>query len=155
MPTADSGRSDELQITAVIDTLPAGFDTLRAEALADGHGFVERLVADWISGENRFDRDGEALLAAFVKEELAGIGGLTLDPVVAGALRMRRFYVRPAFRRGGIGRGLASELPGRTLRRGGAITVNAAPGSVPFWESPGFRPDARDGHTHILNANSP
>jgi GNAT superfamily N-acetyltransferase len=155
MPTAGSGRTVELQIVAVMETLPAGFDTLRAEALADGHGFVERLAADWMSGKNRFDRDGEALLAAFVKEELAGIGGLTLEPVVAGALRMRRFYVRPSFRRGGIGRGLAMELLGRALRGGGAITVNAAPGSVKFWESLGFRPDARDGHTHIMNANSP
>jgi hypothetical protein len=31
------------------------------------------------------------------------------------------------------------------------ITANAAPASVSFWESIGFTPDGRDGHTHILN----
>jgi len=44
----------------------------------------------------RFDRHGEALLAARVTGVLAGIGGLTIEPVLAGALHMRRFYVRPS-----------------------------------------------------------
>jgi hypothetical protein len=34
------------------------------------------------------------------------------------------------------------------------VTVNAAPTSVSFWESIGFTPDRRDGHTHILNRKS-
>jgi hypothetical protein len=29
------------------------------------------------------------------------------------------------------------------------VTVNAAPASAAFWESLGFAPDARDGHTHV------
>jgi hypothetical protein len=40
----------------------------------------------------RFDRDSEALLAVRVGGTLAGIGGLTIDPFVSNALRMRRFY---------------------------------------------------------------
>ena len=137
------------KLQRVIEELPAGFDDLRAEARAEGYLFMERLATDWMSGTARFDRAGEALLAARVNGVLAGIGGLTVEPIVPGALRMRRFYVRLAYRRSGIGRKLASALLERARSAGGLVTVNAAPASTAFWESLGFAPDARDGHTHI------
>ena len=63
---------------------------------------------------------------------------------------MRRFYVRPAFRRIGVGRKLVTALlAGVDGAR--SITVNAARASIAFWESVGFNPDPRDGHTHILS----
>jgi len=141
---------DTLELKPVLDALPAGFDVLRAEALAEGFRQVERLAADWDAGRIRFDRDGEALLAARLNGVLVGIGGLTIEPVVAGALRMRRFYVRPAFRRIGVGRQLVTALLAG-LDDDRSITVNAAPASIAFWESVGFNPDPRDGHTHILS----
>ena len=133
----------------VTTELPAGFDALRAEARAEGYRFVERLTNDWISLTARFDRDGEALLAVRVNGVLAGIGGLTIDPVVLDALRMRRFYVRLAYRRSGIGRKMATALLEPARSAGGLVTVNAAPASTAFWESLGFAADARDGHTHV------
>ena len=133
----------------VTTELPAGFDALRAEARAEGYRFVERLANDWISLTARFDRDGEALLAVRVNGVLAGIGGLTIDPVVLDALRMRRFYVRLAYRRSGIGRKIATALLEPARSAGGLVTVNAAPASTAFWESLGFVADARDGHTHV------
>ena len=51
----------------------------------------------------RFERPGEALLAAYSEGVLAAIGGITIDPIVPDALRMRRFNVRPAFRRPVLG----------------------------------------------------
>jgi len=130
--------------------LPAGFEALRAEARAEGFRQIERLTTDWETRTTRFDRKDEALLAARLNDVLAGIGGLTVEPVIAHALRMRRFYVRPAFRRSGVGLQLATALLARVIP-GRLITVNAAPTSFPFWESVGFTPHARDGHTHILN----
>ncbi len=97
----------------------------------------------------RFDGNGEALLAAHVTGVLAGIGGLTNEPVLPGAMRMRRFYVRLPFRRAGIGRTLGKALLERARITGLLVTVNAAPASVPFWEALGFIPDMRDGHTHL------
>jgi len=64
-----------LVIKNVIDALPDGIDALRAEARAEGFLFVERLAEKWESGDIRFDRPGEALLAAFVDETLAGSAG--------------------------------------------------------------------------------
>ena len=128
--TIDTGQqTDLLELEPVIDDLPAGFDTLRAEALAEGFRQVERLAADWTSRTTRFDREGEALLAARVNGVLAGIGGLTLEPIITGAVRMRRFCVRPAFRRSGVGHELARALLAR-VPASRLITVNAAPASI-------------------------
>jgi GNAT superfamily N-acetyltransferase len=139
----------EVVIASIGRVLPAGFDTLRAAADAEGYRFLERLADDWCSGAMRFDRPGEALLAVRSGDMLAAIGGITNDPFVPDALRMRRFYVGAAFRRSGIGRRLATAL----LERAGCrrVTCNAAIGSVPFWESLGFIADPRDGHTHVMN----
>src|SRR5260370_31067434 len=104
----DNDSAPELQL--VIENLPAGFDALREEARAEGYLFVERLAADWEACRMRFDREGEALLAAHVTGVPAGIGGLTIEPVLPGAPPMRRVYVRPLFRRAGIGRTLATSL---------------------------------------------
>jgi GNAT superfamily N-acetyltransferase len=148
----DAGqRTDPLELEPVTVDLPAGFDTLRAEALAEGFRQIEQLAAEWASRATRFDREGEALLAARLNGVLVGIGGLTIEPVVPGALRMRRFYVRPRFRRCGVGCKLAMALLERTQQTGRLITVNAAAGSILFWEALGFKPDMREGHTHVLN----
>jgi GNAT superfamily N-acetyltransferase len=144
---ADNDAKPELLL--VVENLPAGFDALRAEAGAEGLRFVERLAADWEARRMRFDREGEALLAARVTGVMAGIGGLTVDPVMPDALRMRRFYVRQLFRRTGIGRSLATALLQWACSTSRLVTVNAAPASVPFWELLGFVPEMRDGHTHI------
>jgi GNAT superfamily N-acetyltransferase len=143
------GNAPVLELQPVIENLPAGFDALRAEARAEGYSFIERLAADWEAHKMRFEHQGEALLVAHVAGELAGIGGLTIDPVLPGALRMRRFYIRRPFRRLGIGRKLATALLERARSTSRLVTVNAAPASVPFWETLGFTPDRRDGHTHL------
>jgi GNAT superfamily N-acetyltransferase len=97
---------------------------------------------------SRFDRPGETLYAAYVDDALAGIGGLTLEPTIPGALRMRRFYTLRRFRRAGVGRALALAL--LESRDGQTVTCNAAAGSERFWEALGFVSDRRDGRTHVL-----
>jgi GNAT superfamily N-acetyltransferase len=143
----------DVRIDRVVEALPTGFETMRSEALAEGYRFLERLATDWASGPLRFTKPGEMLLAASSDGVLAGIGGLTVDPVLPEALRMRRFYVRKAFRRFGIGQRLAAALLEQAIARGCPVTVNAAPGSAAFWESLGFLPDERDGHTHLLGVS--
>ena len=103
-----------------------------------------------MSGALRFTNPGEMLLAAYSGGRLVGIGGLTIDPVVADALRLRRFYIRRAFRRQRIGRMLAAALLESVAQSDRAICVNAGTGSERFWESLGFLLHKRDGHTHLL-----
>jgi GNAT superfamily N-acetyltransferase len=99
-----------MRLERILEELPAGFDMLRAEACAEGYRRVDRLAEGWLTGTMRFNGKGEALIAAHLDEDLTGIGGLTIDPSQSGALRMRRFYVRTALRRNGIGRALAEYL---------------------------------------------
>lgn len=139
-----------MRLERVLTELPAAFEVLRAEARAEGYRHVERLADEWIAGAMRFDREGEALMAATLARHLAGIGGLTVDPSQPSALRMRRFYVRAAFRRNGIGRALAEHLLARAHVLGRTVTVNAGAGSEPFWRSLGFIAEARNGHTHVF-----
>ena len=143
------------RLEVIAGALPAGFDALRREARAEGYRFIERLATEWGSGETRFDSPGEMLLGLWIAGELAGVGGLTVDPVIADALRMRRFYIRPIFRRRGLGRTLAEALLERARSSGQPVTVNAAAGSEAFWEALGFRGGPRDGHTHVLTPGGP
>ena len=140
-----------IRLGRVAGALPAAFEELRAEAQAEGYGMLDTLAMQWESGANRFDRPGEALLAAYVDDVLAGIGGLTIEASLPGAFRMRRFYIRRQFRRTGIGRQLALAVLEHRGKR--SVTCNAASGSEAFWQALGFMPDPRGGctHTHILS----
>ena len=142
---------DQRVIAPVNTLLPAGFDDMRAEAHAEGYRFLERLALEWRSGACRFDRAGETLLAAHIGGTLAGVGGITRDPIVAGHSRMRRFYVRAPFRCHGIGRELVSALLAIHPHPRRPVLVNAGTADAPaFWEGLGFTPDPRDGHTHMF-----
>lgn len=140
------------ELEVITNDLPADIDTLRAEAIAEGHRHIERLATEWKARTMRFDREDEALLTARLNGVLAGIGGMTIEPVVSGALRMRRLYVRPPFRRRGVARNLVTALLARVAHIDRRITVNAGAGSAPFWESLGFAPEMSDGHTHVLQS---
>ena len=142
-----------VQIVRVQGALPEGFERLRCEAAAEGFDHVERLAREWFSGALRFDGEGEALFAAFVDGELVGVGAVShehLEPSL-GAMRMRRCYVRRAFRRRGVGRALAGAMIQQGLACAPVLTVNAgAPDAPAFWSAMGFAPDARNGRTHML-----
>ncbi len=140
-------------LARVVERLPDGFGDMRADASAEGFRFIERLFQEWEACAMRFDREGEALLAAHVDGALAAIGGLTHDPALTGVLRLRRFYVRPSFRRRGIGRRLVEALLGQARSAGRPVVVNAARGSSAFWEALGFGADMRDGHTHTVQVS--
>ena len=138
----------------LIGILPEDLDAMLDEARGEGYRMLDRLALEWDAGTTRFNRPGEALFAVYANGDLAGIGGLTVEPAISGALRMRRFYVRRPFRGCAIARRLALALLDRPETSGRPITVNAAASSEPFWESLGFVPDRHAGHTHILPAEA-
>jgi GNAT superfamily N-acetyltransferase len=133
--------------------IPDGLADLGVRAEAEGIGIVARVLARWADGSERYDRPGEALLAAVAPSgEVAGIGGLTVCPSMAGAMRVRRFHVRPEQRRRGVARLLASTLLAGGFEHTSTLTCNAgaSDAAAPFWESMGFEPIDHPGITHVL-----
>lgn len=143
--------SKKFQIMRIAGNLPGNLDDLRFEARQEGYSFVERLVREWEGGENCFEQVGEALMIAYEEDVVAGIGGITVDPIIPDALRMRRFYIRRSFRRRGLARLLVDGLLVSTEDLGRVITVHAGTRDAPaFWEAMGFERHDEDGHSHIL-----
>jgi GNAT superfamily N-acetyltransferase len=144
-----------MQIVRVIEALPEGFDALLADALAEGVNNMALLAAQWADGDERFDGPDEGLFAGLVGGEMAGVGGVTRETGAGEpAMRMRRLYVRPAFRRSGLGRTLAGAMMQQGFAAAPLLTANAraTPAAPPFWEAMGFAPADRPGFTHWLRA---
>jgi GNAT superfamily N-acetyltransferase len=78
------------------------------ESQAEGFRSLRRLQDDWLSGANRFDREGEAFFGFFSEAALVGVGGINRHTSTCG--RLRRFYVSRDWRRKGIGRNLAEHI---------------------------------------------
>lgn len=141
------------QIIRVIDDLPDGFDALLADAVAEGVRNMTLLADQWASGEQRFDGPDEGLFAALIGGELAAIGGVTVETGAGEpAMRMRRLYVRPAFRRSGLGRVLAGAMMQQGFAVAPLLTANArATAAAPvFWEAMGFELVGMAAFTHRL-----
>jgi len=141
-----------LQLVRLFDELPDGFDDLVAEASSEGVRNMDLLADGWAAGA-RFQDDGEALLAAFLVGELAGVGALSVEPAASEpARRLRRFYVRPAMRRRGVATALALALIHEGFDSVSLLTVNAQASDAagPFWEAQGFVADASGPWTHVM-----
>ena len=131
-----------ITITRVVEDLPHDFSVMLAEAEAEGVRNMALLAEQWAGPDNPFDDPG-ALFAAFVEGELAGVGGVTPQSGLAQlAMRMRRLYVAPAFRRHGVGRLLAAAMIQQGLQSASLLTCNAraTAAAPPFWEAMGFEP---------------
>jgi GNAT superfamily N-acetyltransferase len=134
-----------LQLVRITDSLPDGFDALRAEADAEGHRHMSRLAVEMSSTPDMFT----ALLAAFEGGELVGIGGITPEPTDPSIQRLRRLFVARRARRLGVARTIANALLEEALQHAETVTVHAGnPGAARFWEAMGFTPDAGRAWSH-------
>lgn len=139
-------------ILRVIEALPHGFDVICAEAAAEGVRNMARLGEEFGSADDPYVEPG-AMFAALVGGDLAGLGGVTVEiGLDEPAMRMRRLYVRPGFRRSGVARALAGAMMQQGFQTAPLLTLNARASAAapPFWEAMGFAPAALPGVTHIL-----
>ena len=89
-----------------LETLPtADLEPLLAESRAQGFEFLDRLVAEYLSGVNRFAGPNEALFGVYHNKRMIAIGGLNNDPYLPtdDVGRVRHVYVLAAWRNQGIG----------------------------------------------------
>lgn len=136
-----------------IAPIPPLIAELQAEAAVEGYGFVDTLVDDWLTGANRFNEQGETFLGCFVEDVLVAIGGVTIDPFLADPRigRIRRVYVRSAFRNRGIGRALVLALVDHARRSFDRVRLRAEnAGAARLYEHLGFAPIDDPDATHVL-----
>jgi GNAT superfamily N-acetyltransferase len=115
---------------------------LVVESEREGFAFVRRLVDEWESGGNRFDRAGEGLFAAVADGRVVGVCGLNVDPYLAGGRvgRVRHLYVAAGFRRRGIGTALVRAVIMEARGTFDRLRLRtASEPAVRFYESLGFR----------------
>lgn len=96
-----------------------------------------------MSGTNRFDRPGEALLGAWADGRLVGVCGLNVDPYAGqdGVGRVRHLYVLSACRGLGVGRRLTAEVVALARGRFDTLRLRTSnPAAARLYEALGFRP---------------
>ncbi len=145
-----------VQIEKIHDALPTGINTLVTASHAEGIRNISTLVDQWHTGEQRFNQHNAALFAAFSDGQLAGIGGITReDGLDEPAMRARRFYVLPQFRRSGIATALAKACMAHGLSICPTLTCNAQASDAAgvFWEAMGFEAVELPSITHIFHRN--
>ena len=142
------------QVVPAAPFLPDRVASLAAHSDQEGIRIVSVVHERWEDESERYRGRGETILAAVGDDEVVGIGALSQCPHVGGALRMRRFYVAPPWRRHGVARSIAQELIATGHASSDLLTCNAlaSGAAAPFWESVGFVRVDTEGITHVHRA---
>ncbi len=138
------------------------FTEMLAESKIAGFRAIERLVTEWETDVNHFDRPGEALFIARKgapqsgsgSDRILGVCGLNRDPYIDSNQigRVRRLYVMQDSRRQGIGRTLVHqviEVAKLSFNRLHVRTTN--PIAAQFYQSLGFMACHSESATHTLD----
>jgi GNAT superfamily N-acetyltransferase len=130
-----------------------GVERLQKEARDEGHDFIETLVEEWARATNRFDGPGEVLCGYLDQGLLVAVGGLNLDPFAGrpDMGRIRRVYVRSAWRNRGVGRALVTALVDHARTHFSCVRLRAENAlAARLYESMGFVPIESPDASHIL-----
>lgn len=131
----------------------AGMDLLGEEARNQGYRFIDTLLGEWTSAKNRFEAPGEILCGYLDQGLLVAVGGLNQDPFIQdpNVGRIRRVYVRSAWRNKGIGRALITTLLDHARMNFRCVRLRTENSEAArIYEKIGFSP-IDDAHaTHIL-----
>jgi GNAT superfamily N-acetyltransferase len=132
----------------------AGIERLQQEACDEGYDFIETLVDEWARATNRFDGPGEILCGYVDQGLLVAVGGLTRDPFAGrpDMGRIRRVYVRSAWRKRGIGRALVAALVDHARAHFSCVRLRAENAlAARLYESMGFVPIESPDASHMLS----
>jgi len=119
----------------------------------ENRGMVRRLVDDWASGTNRFDRPGELFLGAWFDGRLAGVGGLNRDPYADDDRtgRVRHVFVLPDARRFGVGTALLREIVARAPQTFRVLRLRTfTPEGAAFYAALGFAETGQPEASHRM-----
>ncbi|MFC2071044.1 GNAT family N-acetyltransferase [Chloroflexota bacterium] len=129
---------------------PEDIESLKQESMDEGYNMINRLIADYHSGENRFDKEGEKLAGYASDSEIVAVSGLNIEPSNNKLGRIRRLYVSKNYRHQGIATELVKHLIEYAKQYFEGVAVNI--GNLPidnFYKSLGFSPADNTSYSHI------
>jgi GNAT superfamily N-acetyltransferase len=141
---------DSIDIVSVSQIELRSIDHLVEESLSQGFRFVERLIREYRSGFNCFDKSGEILLVASDRVRAIAIGGLNRDPYFNDPKigRLRHLYVESVWRRQGIGSLLVDRLIREATKHYQLLTLRTdTPAADKFYQKLGFKTQPNWEHT--------
>jgi GNAT superfamily N-acetyltransferase len=131
-------------------------ERLQSEARDEGYRFIDTLVEEWASARNRFGAPGEALRGHLDQGLLDAVGGLNVEPFAGfpDMGRIRRVYVRHAWRNKGIDRALVTALVDEARNHFRCVRLRAEnTEAARLYERMGFAPISSPTATHMLVVN--
>ena len=140
----------ELRLVTLLDdeVMP-----LVIEAESQGHRFMRRLLDDWVSGANRFEKTGEFLMSARIEGRLVAVGGLNIDPyaLIEHVGRLRHVYVLDCARRLGIGTLLVKRIMDDAAESFSMLRLRTKTfDAAEFYERLGFQKTNEQSATHVI-----
>jgi len=141
-----------MMIIRRMEKLPEDIYQLATEAREQGFRFLDRLIDDFQSGNNRFDLPGEALFAVFESGKCIGVGGVNVDPLGQSTCtgRVRRVFVSSAVRGQGVGKLLMLEIENWAKVRFTQLQLfTDTPGASAFYGSLGYQKVEETRISHI------
>ena len=122
------------------------------EARDEGYDFVDRLIEEAQSGENRFDKTGELFYGAFINETLVGCAGVNRDPYTDQEFgRLRHVYVLRRCRRIGVASKLVRVLLNHSIIAFEIIRLRTSDQNADkFYEALGFKKTVEEGASHFI-----
>ncbi|QED46682.1 GNAT family N-acetyltransferase [Cytobacillus dafuensis] len=146
----------EFQVQQLNNLLCNNLINLVKESKEEGFNFLERLMNEYKSGTNTFNKNGESLYGVFSKAGvLVAVGGLNIDPFSKrkNIGRLRRFYVAKKYRRKGLGKLLLNRIIYDAEKHFQVIVLRTNTEQADkFYTSLGFtKKEKFSGSTHFLN----
>ncbi|MFC1933165.1 GNAT family N-acetyltransferase [Chloroflexota bacterium] len=116
-------------------------ETIRYESDKEGYNMINRLIADYHSGRNKFNKKGEKLIGFLLDNEIIAVCGLNIESTNDKLGRIRKLYVLKNYQHRGIGTELVKYLVNHAKPYFEGVVVNI--GNLPvdnFYKSIGFEP---------------
>jgi ribosomal protein S18 acetylase RimI-like enzyme len=130
-----------IQIQRVLDLSSHDISSLLRDSIENGHNHLQRLLDDYISGENKFMKPGESLFIALLNNTIVGICGInqySYNDSTYG--RIRRLYVHKGHRHSGIGRMLVDAVTRQANGKFVKLILRTDnPIAATFYEALGFK----------------